>query len=44
MVWFSNNSQRKNAPFTRDELQNHLEKNNIETRPIMGGNMDANQG
>lgn len=27
------------APFTRDELQSHLEEQNIETRPILAGNL-----
>jgi CDP-6-deoxy-D-xylo-4-hexulose-3-dehydrase len=30
---------RKSAPFLREELVVHLEKNNIETRPVMAGNM-----
>jgi CDP-6-deoxy-D-xylo-4-hexulose-3-dehydrase len=30
---------KPNAPFTREEITNHLEKKLIETRPIMAGNM-----
>lgn len=30
---------RKDAPFTRDELQTYLEDNLIETRPILAGNL-----
>lgn len=30
---------RENAPFTRFELVNHLERNGIETRPVEAGNM-----
>jgi len=30
---------RNDAPFTRDELQTHLEDNLIETRPILAGNL-----
>lgn len=29
---------KKEAPFTRNQLSDYLEENNIETRPIMGGN------
>lgn len=31
---------REDAPFSRLDLVNHLEKNSIETRPIEAGNMD----
>ena len=30
---------REDAPFTRDQLQSHLEEHNIETRPILAGNL-----
>ncbi len=30
---------RKNAPFTRDALRDHLEAAGIETRPVVGGNL-----
>jgi len=30
---------KQDAPFTRDELQDHLEKKLIETRPILAGNL-----
>lgn len=30
---------KESAPFTRDELQDHLEENLIETRPILAGNL-----
>lgn len=41
--WFAFPFQvRDEAPFSRDEFQQHLEDNNIETRPILAGNL-ANQ-
>ncbi|ELZ39417.1 DegT/DnrJ/EryC1/StrS family aminotransferase [Halorubrum tebenquichense] len=30
---------REDAPISRDELQSHLKEHNIETRPILAGNM-----
>lgn len=30
---------REDAPFTRNQLQSHLEEHNIETRPILAGNL-----
>ena len=30
---------REDAPFNRDDLVKHLENNNIETRPVMAGNI-----
>ena len=38
MVCISNNSQ-KNAPFSRLEIANFLDKNGVETRPIVAGNL-----
>lgn len=38
--WFAYPIQvRETADFTRKELQQHLENNNIETRPILAGNL-----
>jgi CDP-6-deoxy-D-xylo-4-hexulose-3-dehydrase len=38
--WFSTAfTVKEDAPFTRDELVKWLELNNIETRPILGGNI-----
>lgn len=29
----------RDAPFSRDQLQTHLEENNVETRPMLAGNL-----
>ena len=35
---------KENAPFTRTELQIHLEKHNIQTRPVFAGNIIRQPG
>lgn len=38
--WFSYPiTIKEGAPFTRKELTNHLKEHNIETRPLLGGNL-----
>ncbi|WP_089814012.1 DegT/DnrJ/EryC1/StrS family aminotransferase [Halomicrobium zhouii] len=38
--WFAYPFQvRESAPFSRDDFQRYLEENNIETRPILAGNL-----
>lgn len=44
-VWFGFGMVvKENAPFTRDEITAFLQKNHIETRPIIAGNMARHPG